>query len=80
MMHAESWMHDVVPGDLLIPQPEFNASERPENRLPVPVRILAVRSNARGCQSGIMYAVRTTGGVRHELDAAWFMPPDQEAE
>lgn len=58
-------------GDLLIPDPLYNQSERGNNRLPVPTKVIGKKSAV--CQSGIMLQVQNIGGQKTWLDAGWFL-------
>ena len=67
------WFNKVKAGDTLRPQPDWNRSERPANRLPDSVKVLQVLFAAS--QSGLLFTVRTNSGSEISLDAAWFMEP-----
>lgn len=69
------WFKRVRPGDLLRPIALWNQSERRDNQLPDPVRVLRVREAPS--QSGVLFAVKTLDGGERELDAAWFAKSDR---
>jgi hypothetical protein len=70
------WMGFVLPGDMLRVKPLFNNTERGLNCLPVPCKVLAVQRGVWGCQSGVLFTVRTKGGNHRTLDAGWFEQPN----
>lgn len=59
-------------GTMLIPDRLWNATERKENQLPSPVKVLGV-SRSTSSQEGYLYLVRKAGGVSVWLDAGWFI-------
>jgi hypothetical protein len=65
----------IKAGDKLVPEPLWNKSSRPRDRLEIPCTVLAVRSGVWGCQSGVMFDVMNLGGDIRTLDAGWFEPP-----
>jgi hypothetical protein len=73
---AKTWMGFVRPGDMLFVNPLWNISERGPNCLPVPCKVWAVQRGVRGCQSGVLFTVRTKGGNDRTLDAGWFQQPN----
>lgn len=66
--------HDVAVGQKLNPLPLWNRTERSENCLMVPTKILGKKHAAS--QTGIMYKVLTKGGSLQWLDAGWFELPN----
>ena len=56
-------------------RPFWNLTERGQNRVNSPCKVLDVTIEPHGCQSGIMFTVLTAGGVERTLDAAWFHEP-----
>lgn len=64
-------MMRVEPGDELEVKPLFNRTEREPNQLPAPCVVETV-TRSSGCQSGILFGVRTKSGKLRQLDAAWF--------
>ena len=70
------WIKRVKVGDLLMPDPYWNETERDGSQMPEPVEILEVMEATS--QSGILFSVRTKNGVYRQLDAAWFLKPNAE--
>ena len=77
---AQTWMGFVGPGDRLRVKPLFNNTERGPNCLPVPCKVWAVQRGVHGCQSGVLFTVRTKGGNDRTLDAGWFEQPNVRAK
>jgi hypothetical protein len=73
---AQMWMGFVRPGDMLRVKPLWNHTERGPNCLPVPCKVWAVQRGVWGCQSGVLFTVRTKGGNDRTLDAGWFEQPN----
>ena len=72
---AQDWMGHVEPGAMLRIKPLWNHSAHGHNCISVPCKVRAVQRGV-GCQSGVLFTVRTKGGNDRVLDAAWFMPPN----
>jgi len=70
------WFRKIKAGDVLIPIPDWNRTERNGNQLPDQVQI--VRTVEAKSQSGVMFMVRTKGGLLRSLDAFWFLEPDNK--
>ena len=75
MNFPAAWMRQVKPGTMLDIKPLWNHTERSHRHLSLPCKVLAVEVDARGCQSGVMFTVRSDGGDKMTLDAAWFHEP-----
>lgn len=61
---------NIKAGDMLNPDPLYNQTERFENRLSVPTKLLGVEGAVS--QSGVLYQVQTVRGEKIWLDAGWF--------
>ena len=70
------WQAQVRPGDNLY-SPKWNATERDSSQLPSPVSVIEVIPAQS--QSGLLFAVRTNGGIVRNLDADWFDEPATNA-
>ena len=68
------WFEKIKPGDMLMPDPLWNRTERVGSQLPEPVQIL--RSFEATSQSKWLFVVRTKNGMERMLDAAWFVKPN----
>jgi len=70
----EPWMGEVRVGQMLKAKMLWNASSGRNRQLPHPVAVESV-IHSEGCQSGVLFGVRTNSGEFIELDAAWFEQP-----
>ena len=70
----EPWMFKVRPGHHLVPNPRYNEMLGDRNKLKNPSLVEAV-TPFRNCQSGVLF---TVGG--RQLDAAWFLEPEDDAK
>ena len=69
------WQAKVKAGDSLH-APAWNATERDNSQLPSPAPVIDVIPAQS--QSGVLFAVRTKGGIVRNLDADWFEAPTTE--
>lgn len=60
----------IRPGDRLIPNPRWNASEI-HRKLATPTVVIDVRHGC-GCPTGGLVCVKDLRGAAHWLDAGWF--------
>ena len=74
-VNVRPWFRDVKVGDMLHPDPLWNQTERGQNCLAVPTKVIGV-SEATS-QSGVLFEVRTKGGFTRQLDAGWFKRPNK---
>ncbi len=72
------WFSLVQPGDALRPAPAWNRTERPNQHLASPTKVLRV--TPANSQSGVLFTVKTLGGHERTLDAGWFLPPKSPQE
>ena len=70
----KDWMRDIRPGHKLLPDPEWNNTERPKGQLSVPTTILETKED-NWCQSGLLFKVKFKNGDHGWLDASWFLKP-----
>lgn len=69
---ADNW---AKVGDMITPSNSWNKSEgQIRNHLPSTVEVLDVIPSQS--QSGVLYRVRTMGGMLRDLDAGWFEKPN----
>lgn len=66
------WFDEVKGGDRLLPDPQWNRTERPHRQLNSPTEVLGVW-RGRQSQTGTMVTVRFQSGAVAELDAGWFL-------
>lgn len=71
-----TWFREIKAGDVLRPHPDWNRTEQSGNQLPSQVEI--IRTSEACSQSGVVFLVRTKGGLLRSLDAAWFLEPDDK--
>ncbi len=63
----------VKAGDVLVPEPYWNQTERPSSHLAPRTEIIgAVEATS---QTGVLFRVKTNDGLIRDLDAAWFKRP-----
>lgn len=67
-----AWLDTVKPGDVVIPDPLWNRTERPQRHLPPRVRVLRVVTPYYG-QLSRGFVVELANGQRRILDAGWFI-------
>ena len=70
------WFKKIKAGDILCPHPDWNRTERSGNQLPDKVEVINAREATS--QSGVLFLVRTKGGLLRTLDAGWFLNPDDK--
>ena len=73
MKKAEKvWAKNVTVGTMVTPRDLWNQTTGLENnKLNQKTKVLDVYEKS-GCESGIVFVVRTKGGERIELDSTWF--------
>jgi hypothetical protein len=67
---SDSWWNTVKVGDMLKPDPFWNASVQNINIIDVPTEVLSIMDVQS--QSGRLFQVKTKGGLMRWLDAKWF--------
>lgn len=67
------WPYNIEQGDMLTSIPEWNKTHT-THKLPVPVMVERVKYDRS--QSGVQFHVMTKAGIVRNLDAAWFIQPD----
>lgn len=73
-MNEEKWYENIQAGDMIVPDPEWNKSER-NRKLHNPTRVEAV--GQWNGQTGFKFTVKTTRGFSVDLDAGWFLGKHQ---
>jgi len=72
-----NWIIDVEIGDMLMPIPLWNKTERRPNQLHTPTEILDIATESAS-QSGFLFLVRKIDGTAEWLDAEWFTAPSSK--
>ena len=78
MSESAKWYEQIVAGDMVLPKPLWNKTERPSSHLSFPTTAIGVKYAQS--QTGVMFAVKTKNGIVRELDAGWFLPPTDKQE
>lgn len=65
------WFREVKPGDVVMPLPLWNQTERKPNHLASATKVLEVKEAVS--QTGILFKVASLNGQAQWLDAGWFI-------